>query len=165
MYLAIDANMELAEEEHAFNVFGYLKKLRQSRRGLIDDLVNFEIIFYLVIRAHSLSIARCRHSYNTDCKYCKQKNIRETSIAILILKITLGTNLKFNSDQTKLKADFALNGKYSISNQKRTSTIFVTLARQFSHFLSNMASALRYQTRPRNVVDRNERQMVWQSRI
>lgn len=42
MYLAIDANMELAEEEDAFDVFGYLKKLRQSRRGLIENLVNFE---------------------------------------------------------------------------------------------------------------------------
>lgn len=40
MYLAIDANMELAEEEDAFDVFGYLKKLRQSRRGLIENLVN-----------------------------------------------------------------------------------------------------------------------------
>lgn len=42
MYLAIDANMELAEEEDAFDVFGYLKKLRQSRRGLIENLVNSE---------------------------------------------------------------------------------------------------------------------------
>lgn len=32
--------MELAEEEDAFDVFGYLKKLRQSRRGLIENLVN-----------------------------------------------------------------------------------------------------------------------------
>lgn len=39
VYLAIDANMELAEEEDAFDVFGYLKKLRQSRKGLIEDLV------------------------------------------------------------------------------------------------------------------------------
>lgn len=39
VYLAIDANMELAEEEDAFDVFGYLKKLRQSRRGLIESLV------------------------------------------------------------------------------------------------------------------------------
>lgn len=39
VYLAIDANMELAEEEDAFDVFGYLKKLRQSRRGLIENLV------------------------------------------------------------------------------------------------------------------------------
>lgn len=44
MYLAIDANMELAEEEDAFDVFGYLKKLRQSRRGLIENLV-CKIIF------------------------------------------------------------------------------------------------------------------------
>lgn len=39
VYLAIDANMELAEEEDCFHVFGYLKKIRQSRKGLIDNVV------------------------------------------------------------------------------------------------------------------------------
>lgn len=39
MYVAIDANIELAEEENTFDVFGYLKMLRQSRRGLIEDVV------------------------------------------------------------------------------------------------------------------------------
>jgi hypothetical protein len=39
VYLAIDANMELAEEEDSFHVFGYLKKLRQSRKGLIENVV------------------------------------------------------------------------------------------------------------------------------
>lgn len=40
MYLAIDANMELAEEEDSFHAFGYLKKLRQSRKGLIENVVS-----------------------------------------------------------------------------------------------------------------------------
>lgn len=40
MYCAIDANMELAEEEDCFHVFGYLKKLRQSRKGLIENVVS-----------------------------------------------------------------------------------------------------------------------------
>lgn len=44
VYLAIDANMELAEEEDAFDVFGYLKKLRQSRRGLIENLVQHQLL-------------------------------------------------------------------------------------------------------------------------
>jgi hypothetical protein len=39
VYLAIDANLELAEEEDCYDVFGYLKKLRQSRKGLIETLV------------------------------------------------------------------------------------------------------------------------------
>lgn len=43
VYLAIDANMELAEEEDSFDVFGYLKKLRQSRRGLIENLVQQQL--------------------------------------------------------------------------------------------------------------------------
>lgn len=40
VYLAIDANLELSEEEDAFNIYGYLKKLRQSRKGLIENLVS-----------------------------------------------------------------------------------------------------------------------------
>lgn len=40
VYLAIDANMELAEEEDGFDVFGYLKMLRQSRKGMIESLVS-----------------------------------------------------------------------------------------------------------------------------
>lgn len=39
VYMAIDANLELAEEEDCFHVFGYLKKIRQSRRGLIENVV------------------------------------------------------------------------------------------------------------------------------
>ncbi|CAH0551471.1 unnamed protein product [Brassicogethes aeneus] len=34
VYLAVDANMELQEEEDKFDVFGYLKKLRLARKGL-----------------------------------------------------------------------------------------------------------------------------------
>ncbi|XP_044020892.1 receptor-type tyrosine-protein phosphatase kappa [Aphidius gifuensis] len=45
VYLAIDANMELAEEEDAFDVFGYLKKLRQSRRGLIENMDQYKFIY------------------------------------------------------------------------------------------------------------------------
>lgn len=40
VYLAIDANMELQEEEDKFDVFGYLKKLRQSRKGLVENVVS-----------------------------------------------------------------------------------------------------------------------------
>lgn len=40
VYCAIDANMELAEEEDCYHVFGYLKKLRQSRKGLIENVVS-----------------------------------------------------------------------------------------------------------------------------
>ncbi|XP_044746070.1 receptor-type tyrosine-protein phosphatase kappa isoform X2 [Coccinella septempunctata] len=37
VYLAIDANLELAEEDHKFDVFGYMKKLRQSRKNLVEN--------------------------------------------------------------------------------------------------------------------------------
>lgn len=43
--MAIDANLELAEEEDCFHVFGYLKKIRQSRKGLIENVVSFFVRF------------------------------------------------------------------------------------------------------------------------
>lgn len=45
VYLAIDANLELAEEDHKFDVFGYLKKLRQSRRGLVENEEQYKFIY------------------------------------------------------------------------------------------------------------------------
>lgn len=40
VYLSIDANLELAEEEDCYDVFGYLKTLRQSRKGMVETLVS-----------------------------------------------------------------------------------------------------------------------------
>jgi hypothetical protein len=37
--MAIDANMELVEEDGLIDIFGYMKKLRQARRGLVETLV------------------------------------------------------------------------------------------------------------------------------
>lgn len=45
VYIAIDANLELAEEEDCFHVFGYLKKLRQARKGLIENVVCYLVKF------------------------------------------------------------------------------------------------------------------------
>ncbi|XP_055690657.1 receptor-type tyrosine-protein phosphatase kappa [Lutzomyia longipalpis] len=45
VYLAVDANMELAEEEECFHVFGYLKKLRQSRKGLIENVDQYKFVY------------------------------------------------------------------------------------------------------------------------
>ncbi|XP_069361676.1 uncharacterized protein Ptp36E isoform X2 [Maniola hyperantus] len=45
VYLAVDANLELAEEEDCFDVFGYLKKLRQSRKGLIENEEQYKFVY------------------------------------------------------------------------------------------------------------------------
>ncbi|XP_046662944.1 receptor-type tyrosine-protein phosphatase kappa-like [Homalodisca vitripennis] len=45
VYLAIDANLELSEEEDAFDVFGYLKMLRQSRKGMIETLDQYKFVY------------------------------------------------------------------------------------------------------------------------
>jgi hypothetical protein len=42
VYLAIDANIELSEEDGVFDVFGYLKKMRQQRRGLVEAVVRLK---------------------------------------------------------------------------------------------------------------------------
>ena len=43
VYLAIDANIELSEEDGVFDVYGYLKKMRQQRRGLVESLVSDQV--------------------------------------------------------------------------------------------------------------------------
>lgn len=45
VYLAIDANIEMAEEEDSFYVFGYLKKLRASRKGLIEGVDQYKFVY------------------------------------------------------------------------------------------------------------------------
>lgn len=45
VFMAIDANIELAEEEDSFYVFGYLKKLRQSRKGLIENVDQYKFVY------------------------------------------------------------------------------------------------------------------------
>ena len=39
-FLAIDANLESADDDGIYNVYGYLKKLRTSRKSLLDTLVS-----------------------------------------------------------------------------------------------------------------------------
>lgn len=41
--MCIDANLELAEEDGLYDVFGYAKKLKHSRRGLIENIVSLQV--------------------------------------------------------------------------------------------------------------------------
>ena len=43
VFLAIDANLQLQEEDGFFDIYGYLKKLRQARRGLIENVVSCKL--------------------------------------------------------------------------------------------------------------------------
>ncbi|XP_046442634.1 receptor-type tyrosine-protein phosphatase mu-like isoform X3 [Daphnia pulex] len=45
VFMAIDANMELVEEDGLIDIFGYMKKLRQARRGLVETLEQFKFIY------------------------------------------------------------------------------------------------------------------------
>ncbi|KRT80431.1 tyrosine phosphatase [Oryctes borbonicus] len=45
VYLSADANMELAEEENCFDIYRYLRKLRQSRKGLVDNVEQYKFIY------------------------------------------------------------------------------------------------------------------------
>jgi len=46
------------EEEDCFDVFGYLKKLRQSRKGLIETMVKFSLKkFKIVLTLFSKTIS------------------------------------------------------------------------------------------------------------
>jgi len=45
VYLAIDANIELSEEDGVFDIYGYLKKMRQQRRGLVESLGQYQFVY------------------------------------------------------------------------------------------------------------------------
>lgn len=44
-YLCIDANLELAEEDNLYDVFNFTKKLRQSRKFLIENLDQYKFVY------------------------------------------------------------------------------------------------------------------------
>lgn len=44
-YLAIDANLELGEEDNVYDVFNYTKMMRQSRKFLIENLEQYKFVY------------------------------------------------------------------------------------------------------------------------
>lgn len=44
-YICIDSNLELAEEDAMYDVYGYVKSLRASRRGMIEDVAQYKFIY------------------------------------------------------------------------------------------------------------------------
>jgi protein tyrosine phosphatase len=45
VYCMVDANLELLEEDGVLDVFGYLKKLRMSRKGLVDNIDQLKFVY------------------------------------------------------------------------------------------------------------------------
>merc|ERR1712154_506213 len=45
VYIAIAANIELCEEDGVFDVYGYLKKMRGLRRGLVETQDHYKFIY------------------------------------------------------------------------------------------------------------------------
>ena len=46
--MAIDANLESVEEDGVVEVFSYLKKLRQARRGLVETLASYYFLEFFI---------------------------------------------------------------------------------------------------------------------
>lgn len=44
-YLGIDANLELAQEDNLYDVFGFVKKLRMARRGMVETVDQYKFIY------------------------------------------------------------------------------------------------------------------------
>ena len=45
VFLCIDANLESSEEDGVYEVYGYLKKIRQARRGLVETLDQYKFVY------------------------------------------------------------------------------------------------------------------------
>ncbi|XP_077232336.1 uncharacterized protein LOC143868820 [Tasmannia lanceolata] len=50
-YLCIDANLELAEEDNVVDVFNYTKKMRQSRKFLIENFEQYKFVYETIEEA------------------------------------------------------------------------------------------------------------------
>lgn len=61
--MAIDANMELVEEDGLIDVFGYMKKLRQARRGLVETLVRKSNIETIAAMADFSTLFKIQEQY------------------------------------------------------------------------------------------------------
>lgn len=69
--------MELSEEEDTFDVFGYLKKLKKSRKGLIENLVcNFSDNFqsHFIIKAKAFVFKSRKIANKTKCIFKINEN-------------------------------------------------------------------------------------------
>lgn len=58
VFMAIDANLQLHEEDALFDIYGYLKKLRQARRGLIENVEQYKFVYEALEE-----FLTCGHSY------------------------------------------------------------------------------------------------------
>lgn len=69
--------MELAEEEDCFHVFGYLKKLRQSRKGLIENVVSVTVYAFVVVGIIVI-VTLIELSFQIKINLCNSKKIEFT---------------------------------------------------------------------------------------
>ncbi|GBO29031.1 hypothetical protein AVEN_229334-1, partial [Araneus ventricosus] len=44
-YICLDSNLDLAEEDSVYDVFGYTKSLRNARRGMVEDVNQYRFIY------------------------------------------------------------------------------------------------------------------------
>ncbi|KAH9415711.1 hypothetical protein DERP_000201 [Dermatophagoides pteronyssinus] len=51
-FLCIDSNLELAEEDGLYDVFGYTKRLKHARRGLIENRDQYKFVYETLEEAH-----------------------------------------------------------------------------------------------------------------
>uniref|UniRef100_A0A6A7GA86 Receptor-type tyrosine-protein phosphatase kappa-like isoform X2 n=1 Tax=Hirondellea gigas TaxID=1518452 RepID=A0A6A7GA86_9CRUS len=73
-FLAIDTNLQLHEEDGFFDIYGYLKKMRQARRGLIESVEQYKFVYEALEE-----FLTCGHTYFpvSDLSQClKRKSMK-----------------------------------------------------------------------------------------
>lgn len=83
VFMAIDSNLELHEEDGKFDLYGYLKKMRQARRGLIETVVshrfqlhNFQVYLIWSVVSYSTKYNQAWILYITEV-YLNKHSINE----------------------------------------------------------------------------------------
>uniref|UniRef100_A0A0K2SYQ5 Receptor-type tyrosine-protein phosphatase kappa n=3 Tax=Lepeophtheirus salmonis TaxID=72036 RepID=A0A0K2SYQ5_LEPSM len=85
VYLAIDANIELSEEDGVFDVFGYLRKMRQQRPGLVETLEQFKFVYdtleeFIVCGYTYFPVKEISATLKQKSDRSKQKRVKSSSV-------------------------------------------------------------------------------------
>merc|ERR1719273_2395949 len=84
VYLAIDANIELSEEDGVIDVFGYVRKMRTQRRGLVESLDQYKFI-YETLMEYSLICNQTPRFTIGDCAAGHRADNRDKNRNVLIV--------------------------------------------------------------------------------
>lgn len=133
-YLCIDANLELADEDGLYDVFGYAKKLKHSRRGLIENIDQYRFIYEALEEAHV-----CGKTYFPACELAhqiKQKSHKN----VLLLQNEYQLEYKKIQKMTRKPTIGECAGGHRVENREKNRDVSIVPPDNFRPYLTSFQS-------------------------